>query len=699
MRSYIFFFLFCMLFAGKAWAQDNIFQDDFIDNTNNWWVSTVTGSYSAAIQDGKYLIDRTALTSHTQFYSSKYLDPQKDFSMEAIMTQLEGVENHGYGLLWGAKDVANCNFFIVTSNGNFQIFSYIDGQTFIRKEWTKLDSIHPIGRPNKLAIKKAGLITTFYLNDQLLTAIPNITCAGAQLGFELNLRMKIEVDKITVKQDAGPINLFPGMPVGLKKENLGMNVNTIYPEKAPVISPDGKILFFNRDDTPENTGHPDQTDIYYSELNPDNTWSKAKNMGFPLNNNGHNSVVSITPDNNTLFIMNTYNSDGSSKSGGFSISHRTPKGWSIPEDIVMKNFYTRSMYQTAFLGNDRTVMLTTLSRDGGYGFNDIYVCFLNADGTWSEPTNIGGVVNTFCDEAGPFLASDNITMYYSTQGKAGYGSNDIFVTKRLDDSWTRWSEPQNLGPEINTSKFDAYYQLPASSEFAYMCSESESIGKLDIIRVKIPKTARPNPVVLIKGRVVNAKTKEPVAADITYEILELGKEVGLAQSNPTSGEYKIVLPYGINYGYRAIAKGYLSVNEHFDLTDKKEYTEVNKDLYLVPIEIGESIVLNNVFFVQSKAELLSSSYPELDRLSLILIENPNIEIQVSGHTDSQGDPKLNLQLSEKRAATVKSYLVQKGLSAKRITEAGYGGTRPIASNAGEQTRKLNRRVEFTITKK
>jgi outer membrane protein OmpA-like peptidoglycan-associated protein len=159
-----------------------------------------------------------------------------------------------------------------------------------------------------------------------------------------------------------------------------------------------------------------------------------------------------------------------------------------------------------------------------------------------------------------------------------------------------------------------------------------------------------------------------------------------------------VLPVGKHYGYYAKANGYIAVHENLDIPETSVYTEFQKDLYLVPIEVGQKISMNNVFFEQSKPILLSSSYPELDRMVEILKFNPKLEIRIDGHTDNQGDAGKNMELSQQRVEVVKEYLVKKGITSKRVTTKAFGGTKPIASNAKEETRKLNRRVEFTITK-
>ncbi len=198
---------------------------------------------------------------------------------------------------------------------------------------------------------------------------------------------------------------------------------------------------------------------------------------------------------------------------------------------------------------------------------------------------------------------------------------------------------------------------------------------------------------------MNSKTNLPLAASIHFENLETGAEVGEARSDPKTGAYQIILPYGSNYGVRALASGYYSVNENLELKASDTYNEVSKDLMLVPIEIGEKGILNNVFFTAGTFTLKPESFPELDRFVSVLKENPSIFIQLEGHTDNFGDAQVLQKLSENRVEAVKQYLVSHGIDAKRITGQGYGASKPVSTGTTEEDRKKNRRVEFNILKK
>jgi len=328
------------------------------------------------------------------------------------------------------------------------------------------------------------------------------------------------------------------------------------------------------------------------------------------------------------------------------------------------------------------------------------VSFLKDENHWSEPKNLGPVVNTCMNDYSPFLAADGVTLYYSTEGYPGYGKADIFMTKRLDDTWENWTLPQNLGPVLNSEKSDAKYNIPASGKYAYFSSEKNSIGGSDIFRIKLPEKAKPKPVVLISGKVLNDRTNEPVAAKIYVEELPSGKEVAIARTDPKTGAFKIILPAGKKYGFRAVAEGFFEVNKNIDLTDVTEYQEIEDEVMRIgPVEVGTVVRLNNIFFEFGKAVLKPESFPELDRTVEFLKNNPNVEIEIAGHTDNVGSEITNLKLSQKRAQAVADYLIEHGIDAKRLIVKGYGESRPIAFNNTEEGRAMNRRVEFKVLKK
>ncbi|OON70819.1 OmpA family protein [Hymenobacter sp. CRA2] len=486
--------------------------------------------------------------------------------------------------------------------------------------------------------------------------------------------------------------------------NLGPNVNTKFTEVHPVIAPDGRTLFFARQGHPQNVGGAkDPQDVWYSTLTNAKTkqWGQAKNAGTPINTTWGNGVASVSADGNTAVLISVYNPDGSVDPKGASITRRKSTGWTQPEKLKIQDFYNDDEENVDFfLSTSGKQLLMAVERKDGKGQQDLYVSFRQADGSFSRPQNMGGNINTKQAEFAPFLAPDGKTLYFASEGHTGYGKSDIFYSKRLDDSWTNWSKPRNLGPSVNSPAADGYFTLSAAGDEAYLVSERNgNDGSRDIFRISLSSNNKPEVVALVRGRVLDAATKKPVAATVRYENLITGEEIGVVETNATDGTYTIVLPTGAHYGYRADATGYLSEDQNLDVTDRQKYSEETQDLYLIPFEVGQKIKLNNIFFAQSKYYLRENSYPELQRLVAILKNYPQVEIQLQGHTDNQGDPALNLKLSNDRVTEVKKYLVAKGIASSRITTQGFGDTKPIAPNDQEETRKLNRRVEFVITKK
>ncbi|WP_083322505.1 OmpA family protein [Hymenobacter lapidarius] len=489
--------------------------------------------------------------------------------------------------------------------------------------------------------------------------------------------------------------------------NLGPNVNTRYVDTHPVISPDGRTLYFARESNPLNVGGSrDPQDVFASSLisGKNKTWGPAKNLGGPVNTpDDPNGIASVSANGQSAILINIYNRDGTIDPLGCSLTKRTRMGWTTPVPQVIKDFVNLDKeHVDFFLATSGKALLMAVERPEGKGGQDLFVSFPVPDSpnTWTKPKNLGTNVNTDKSDFAPFLAADEKTLYFASEGRGGYGKSDIFYSKRLDDTWTNWTTPRNLGPVVNSPDFDAYYTISAAGQDAYLVSSRNGTGgSKDIFRISLAPAFQPEVVTLVTGRVLDVNTKKPIRAIIHYENLLTGEEIGVTETDPVDGSYTIVLPSGVQYGMRAEAKGYIAENTNLDVTVKDKYSEQKEDLFLVPFNVGQTVKLNNIFFQQSKYYLNTTSYPELARLIRIMKEYPSVEIKISGHTDNQGDPALNLKLSQDRVNEVKKYLSSHGVNGGRITTEGFGGSKPIASNDQEDTRSKNRRVEFTITKK
>jgi len=494
---------------------------------------------------------------------------------------------------------------------------------------------------------------------------------------------------------------------GLVVERLDTNVNSDFSEYNPLLSPDGKTLYFSRKNHPENVGGiSDKEDIWYSELGADGKWSLAKNIGPQFNNNQPNFVntVSATPDGKAVVLLlgNKYLDKGKMLAG-VSISSNVGGKWSDPKALEIEDDYNYNEKANYFLANTRKSLLMSVEREDTQGSRDLYVSFEKDDGKWTKPLNLGKSVNSVGEETAPFLASDDKTLYFSSNGFSGYGGSDVFMTKRLDETWTNWSPVENLGPDINTKLDDLFFNIPSTSEYAYY-SRGVTVDNSDIFRVKMPMFMTPDPIVIVRGKLVDSKTGQPIGAKIIYERLSDGKEVGSTYSDPVTGEYEIHLPGGQQYGVRAEAKDHISENQNLDLRNfTKDGTLVTKNITLDPIgvalvEENTKINLNNIFFDFDKSILKQESFPELNRIVTLMKDKTTMQVEISGHTDPTGPEAYNLGLSERRAKAVSKYLVEKGIDLDRIKTTYFGETQLLdPSNTREANRK-NRRVEFKILK-
>ena len=496
--------------------------------------------------------------------------------------------------------------------------------------------------------------------------------------------------------------------------------NTSYDELNPVISPDGRTLYLTVSNHPQNEGGKrDPGDIWVSVLTESNQWSAPVHAGSVLNDKSYNAVAGFSADGSQLFLLSHYGGSGNiSRTQGMAVSRSTANGWSTPENISIPYFQNKSGVLSGYILPDQSVFVFSAETYGSRGVEDIYVCTKNADGSWSEPRNLGGTINTRFQELSPSLTDDGRTLYFSTNGGKGAGSFDVYSSTRLDEGWTNWSTPENLSGSINSEGRELYYRPYEKLGYALYTSTKNSDGYGDVKIflsdeplplpkdslpasvpdtvlkiVEVPREAQADKQVRIYGKVSNAKTGEPISANILFT------SPVTSESSRTSIEngYNVLVPSTEQYTVKIEATGYISILEKLDI-QTYEMKELEMNFKLQPLEIGTTVNLRDVLFEQGKTTLLAQSYPELDLVIAFLKSNPKVRIELSGHTDNRGIPGQNLKLSQARVEKVKSYLVSKGIEKRRITGKGYGGSRPIASNDTEETRLLNRRVEFTIKK-
>ncbi|MDO7876855.1 OmpA family protein [Hymenobacter sp. ASUV-10] len=708
-----------------------LLDERFADNSNSWIVgSDDTGDSKIDTLAGTYTLRRPPEGGSfiTQTLGVNY---DADFSIDV---ELRGTG----GLVWGYTK-GSYNTLELTAAGQWLAKRVLNSTATTLKQ----GALTAPADWHRLRVARVVNELQISVDDKLVHQQAWEAPAGKKVGFvargpggELVLR------RLRVQHRAAPIQLAPNLPAGLKRERLGPPVSDpALADVGPVVSADGKRIFFHRVISKVSTvnANVSDKDVYLTERRPDGSWGPAQSLGRPINNEASNAPAWTSPDGRELLLISRYNADGSYLSrSGLSRSRQQPDGsWSIPEVAVERksDFPGQRVSYTFDAGSTLRVYSKQLdSRESPN--SDLYVEFRQPDGSYGPARALGPVLNTPLKDISPFLAPDGVTLYFASNGHPGYGHLDIFVSRRLDDSWTSWSPPLNLGPAVNTNGDESFFTLAAAGDYAYF-SATGPAGNLDLYRIALPPALAPKATRLVRGRVLNARTGEPIGgADIAYEQLPGGQAAGTVAAALGTGRYKIVLPAGRQFGFRASAAVYLSVNENVDLTSLTRYGEVEQDLLLLPlmapvaalaaapvqlaggtapaavpgqvksvavpapkVPVEEKITLNNLFFVQSQPKLLPASFPELNRLAQTLREHPGLRLRLEGHTDNVGDdknPRPNQFLSEQRAEAVRNYLLGQGIAAERLSTAGYGGSRPAVPNTTEASRRRNRRVECVV---
>ncbi len=497
-------------------------------------------------------------------------------------------------------------------------------------------------------------------------------------------------------------------------------VNTAYDELNPVLSPDGRTLYVTVANHPQNLGGKrDPGDIWFSRLTDTNQWSSLIHAGNQLNDRAFNGIAGFSSDGSEMYLLSHYDASGNSgRRQGIAVSINTGNGWAAPQNISIPYFQNKSSLLSGVLSRNQNVFIYSADTYGTKGVDDLYVTLKGTDGKWGEPKNLGSTLNTQFQELSPSLSSDEKILYFSSNGRKGSGSFDVYFSTRLDESWTKWSAPVNIGSNVNTEGRELFYHAYPEFGFSIFTTTKNSDGYGDVNMyspdepfakdtttiavkntpdtvVKIIEMVREpakDKLVRVYGKVKNVKTGEIVIANITF----LSPTTNQPVTSTVQG-YQISIPPTADYTLRIESTGYVSALEHLDI-HTYEMKELELNFSLQPVAIGTTVNMKNVLFEQGKTTLLIESYPELDLIVSFLKSNPKVKIELEGYTDNRGIPGQNVKLSQARVDKVKGYLTSKGIDKKRIVGKGFGGTNPIASNDNEETRQLNRRVEFTIKK-
>ncbi len=526
---------------------------------------------------------------------------------------------------------------------------------------------------------------------------------------------KVSVEKRNraekLAKDARFIDNAMKNPVPFKPQSLGNKVNTPqYSEYLPSMTADGETLVY--------TSRIGRQEDFYMSKKVNGEWQKGEPI-LELNTDENEGAQCISPDGRLLLYTAC---NRPQVQGGCDIFYSQKKDGKWTPAKGFPPIVTPSWESQPTISADGKTINFSSDRAGGLGGRDIwYIVFEN--GKWSEARNMGKPINTPLDEQAPFMHLDGVTFYFTSNGHAGMGGQDLYISHFQNDS--TWSMPQNLGYPINTKGDEATLSVSIDGKTAFYAKDENTAAgtkiNYDLYAFELPVAARAQPVTYAKAKVVDTDTKTPLSSRV--EIVDLATQKTIIVSNTDeNGEFLICLPLGKNYALNVSKAQYAFQSDNFNLAEKNTAEKpFLLEINLQPIKIiastpsttapkeslregGEkpkeekAIILKNVFFDTDKADLRPESFSELNKLKLLLTENPTMRIEIRGHTDSQGSEEHNLDLSSRRAKSVLTYLVKNGVGAERLLSKGFGKTMPIDSNDTEQGRQNNRRTEFVILK-
>ncbi|AGA80809.1 OmpA family protein [Echinicola vietnamensis] len=475
----------------------------------------------------------------------------------------------------------------------------------------------------------------------------------------------------------------------IHKERLESPLNQFHLQYFPVLTADSKQLLFTKRDGVTPSMHED---IFTSNWDQ-GSWSPPKALSESINTIHNEGTCTISADGNIL-IYTSCDAPDSFGSCDLYIAYKVGGQWQAPMNMGEK-VNSRYWDSQPSLSADGSILFFSSNRRGGMGGNDIYYSVRESENSWSEPINVGESINTEFDEVSPFIYFNNELLFFASDGHMGFGGMDLFNSKIVHGAF---QQPVNLGYPINDHLDQLALFITAQQDYAYYTENSLKDGALDrsyLYRFAFPKEIDLGErLVVTGGKVRNEKTGEPIVATLSLVDLENDSTMYEFRSEGDSGRFMMIYPDKASSGLYVEKKGFLPRIYNVEKDSLKDIKDM--DIGLKPVAKGEEFLFENVFFDFDKADLKPSSKSSLLRLKKFLDENPDVHIVIEGHTDNVGDADYNRDLSLRRAASVRDYLLQRGIDGERLTVSGYGDKRPIMSNDTATGRSKNRRIEILV---
>jgi outer membrane protein OmpA-like peptidoglycan-associated protein/Tol biopolymer transport system component len=497
-------------------------------------------------------------------------------------------------------------------------------------------------------------------------------------------------------------------PVDFDPINLGSSINTELPEYFPSITADDSTFLFTRRVNDLSAPGGRQEEIFVSKKTPNNNWSNSSLVSNAINSEYNEGAPTFSSDGQYIIFVGCetgakgdYQYGGDRKGYGscdLFYSQNNGTNWSKPVNLGPKINSRHWETQPSFSSDGKTLYFIrgmTYDRQRRNPNNqDIYVTTITDDGQWSTPKKISSNINTPYREESVQIHPDGKTLYFASNGHPGMGGLDIYMSRKLEDD--SWSKPINLGYPLNTFVDENSILISPKGDLGYFSSNREGgLGDLDLYSFILSDQYKPQPITYLKGKIIDAETKLALSASFELSDLEKDNLISQMQSKPGNGEFLITVPKNIDFALHAEKEGYMFYSRNI----YRDNLSLSKDGFLI-IELEKvkpgTFVLENIFFEKSKSSLKKSSFVELNKVLKLLQFNPHLKIQISGHTDSDGDDNFNLELSINRAKSVVNWLIENNIDQNRLSFKGYGETKPIEENNSIANKAKNRRTELTI---
>lgn len=525
--------------------------------------------------------------------------------------------------------------------------------------------------------------------------------------FSKDYNAEIYQAKMMVKTAKKELTLKKNVPFDPK---VVKGISTERDEYLAYISPDDRKCFYVRRLPVKN---PDK--VYTSDREKDvfmvslrdktGVFNSGEPLPYPFNEGDDSQGgCTISIDNKHLYFAMMRQEGGAQPNCDIYVSDFSDDSWSEIRKLSANVNHPVYWDSQPTMAADGITLYFASDRPGGYGGIDLYVTRKDPKtGTWSIPQNLGPKINTRGDEKTPFIHSDSETLYFSSNGQTGFGGFDIYFVRK--DEKGEWMEPENIGSPINGDSDDSGFFVSTDTKSGYFFSYDEGkvrgkgVGRYDLFTFDLYPEARPQQVKFVTGEV---KTKAGV--DVPGATIEIKntrtKEKTYAVVDSVSGQFMAAVNLKKEDDYLiTIKKDSMAFSSKLISTKNMSFGKPAPEIKMniEKAEKGKSFVIDNIYYNTNSAELKQESRIVLESFTDYMKENPNIKVEIQGHTDNVGNVKDNEALSTNRAYTVKGILEEMGIDGKRINAKGYGPSKPIAPNTSEEGRAKNRRTEFLIT--